>query len=661
MSRAKQRGAADGIAQAGVIVERARARAGAADRDDLRRVQRVVRGRQVRDAAQLQRAHRPTSAAAQRRGDRHRDASARHRRRAPTPASRAGGTRRAAAGLPYRRRSHPKSSVSAIADASGADRFCMSGARALPICSYGVLLCLGLAVAAAGALRRRAAERARRRRVHRRARLSRPPAVSPARGCLHGWCSASRLGSLAAGFARPGDRVLRRRARRRRRVPGACRRVGLARAVDRSSARCRRFAARPRARAHRLPARRLLLRPPVGRAARDPLPRPAARRPRCCRWAATRCRCTRRSASAAGARSSRCARSRARGGAARACSPMPRATARCASGSSSCAAMRCAACSSAARCRPRRSWRCSCCWAAAGAAARARASERVSQPARASALRQRVHPRSMRTLRASVAVLLRLGIAWRAGAERFEPALLRSPARCASAPAGSRWAATTPTSRSRSSCARRKAAQDRGDDALCRPELFADEQPQHRVFVGALRIDRTEVSQSDYQRCVQAERVRAAARRRHRRAPGAARPTRRPASPGRRPRAIAPGSAGACRPKPSGSAPRAATVRGAFRGAAWNSRVANHGAAGGRRDAHDGYDYAAPVDALPRRPERVRLAQHGGQRVGADRGSLRPRRATRSRAQVDPRADGARRRRSRCAADRGVRPHIRCA
>src|SRR5262245_48391387 len=39
------------------------------------------------------------------------------------------------------------------------------------------------------------------------------------------------------------------------------------------------------------------------------------------------------------------------------------------------------------------------------------------------------------------------------------------------------------------------------DSALCRPELFLDEQPLHRVYVSAFRIDRSEVSQRAYQRC----------------------------------------------------------------------------------------------------------------------------------------------------------------
>jgi formylglycine-generating enzyme required for sulfatase activity/prolipoprotein diacylglyceryltransferase len=41
------------------------------------------------------------------------------------------------------------------------------------------------------------------------------------------------------------------------------------------------------------------------------------------------------------------------------------------------------------------------------------------------------------------------------------------------------------------------------DASICGPGLFSDEQPRHRGYVTAFQIDRTEVSRGDYQRCVQ--------------------------------------------------------------------------------------------------------------------------------------------------------------
>jgi sulfatase modifying factor 1 len=138
-----------------------------------------------------------------------------------------------------------------------------------------------------------------------------------------------------------------------------------------------------------------------------------------------------------------------------------------------------------------------------------------------------------------------------------------------------------------------------GDDASsCRPELFQDEQPRHRVYVSAFRIDRVEVSAGDYQRCVQR---------------GACAPAR-----------VADNDARLGQPEQpvagvtfnealrycawlGGRLPTEAEWERAARGNSrrrfpwgqeWNSRVANHGLAGSRSSADDGYEYAAPVTAF---------------------------------------------------------------
>jgi formylglycine-generating enzyme required for sulfatase activity len=177
------------------------------------------------------------------------------------------------------------------------------------------------------------------------------------------------------------------------------------------------------------------------------------------------------------------------------------------------------------------------------------------------------------------------------------------------------------------------------DDALCRAELFSDEQPQHRVRIGAFGIDRSEVSQQSYQRCVQAS---------------ACTPPRVPDIDARLALPEQPVTGVTWREAArycawlGGRLPteaeweRAARGDGARRfpwGRAWNSRVANHGAAGGKSDAHDGYDYAAPVDALPDGKSPFGLLNMGGNAWELTADTYDHDGYAKS-ALVDPRADG---------------------
>ena len=74
-------------------------------------------------------------------------------------------------------------------------------------------------------------------------------------------------------------------------------------------------------------------------------------------------------------------------------------------------------------------------------------------------------------------------------------------------------------------------------------------------------------------------------------------------------------------------------------GAAWNNRVANHGSGEGKPDAHDGYDYAAPADALPDGKSAYGLLNMAGNawELTAD---VYDRDAYAKSALVDPRAEG---------------------
>jgi formylglycine-generating enzyme len=139
-------------------------------------------------------------------------------------------------------------------------------------------------------------------------------------------------------------------------------------------------------------------------------------------------------------------------------------------------------------------------------------------------------------------------------------------------------------------------AEERG---LCRPEMFLDEQPRHRVFVGAFRIDLTEVSRADYQRCVQHNACAP---------PRVADLDARLGAPEHPVAGVTQEEAQRYCAWFGGRLPTEAEWERAARGASrrrfpwgmhWNSRIANHGVLVPRQRAPDGYEYAAPVTAFP--------------------------------------------------------------
>jgi sulfatase modifying factor 1 len=133
----------------------------------------------------------------------------------------------------------------------------------------------------------------------------------------------------------------------------------------------------------------------------------------------------------------------------------------------------------------------------------------------------------------------------------------------------------------------------------CTPELFADEQPEHEVFLSAFAIDRLEVSNQAYLRCVSA---------------GACAPSGISENDVRLGRPEHPVASITWREAEtychwvSGRLPTEAQWERAARGDSartfpwgrvWNPKLANHGAGDGSESEQDGFRFAAPVDAFP--------------------------------------------------------------
>ncbi len=132
----------------------------------------------------------------------------------------------------------------------------------------------------------------------------------------------------------------------------------------------------------------------------------------------------------------------------------------------------------------------------------------------------------------------------------------------------------------------------------CRADLFADEKPDHDVFLSAYAIDRLEVSNQAYLRCVSA---------------GACAPSGISESDPRVGRPEQPVASVSWRDADAyctwaqGSLPTEAQWERAARGDSarsfpwghvWNTHLANHGAGDESESELDGYRYAAPVNAF---------------------------------------------------------------
>jgi sulfatase modifying factor 1 len=206
-------------------------------------------------------------------------------------------------------------------------------------------------------------------------------------------------------------------------------------------------------------------------------------------------------------------------------------------------------------------------------------------------------PGSMRaTVRLALALLC-AGFGWRAAAERLVMPSVAAPA----APrVGGGWfemgSDDADVAFAVGLCAAGASAEEA---AACRPELFLDEQPRHRVYVSPFRIDRTEVSQRDYLRCVQHN---------------ACVPARvsdldaRLGQPEQPVTGVTFSEARRYCEWLGGRLPTEAEWERAARGDSlrrfpwgrqWNDRIANHGLSGDRPSAQDGHDFAAPVGAFP--------------------------------------------------------------
>jgi formylglycine-generating enzyme required for sulfatase activity len=205
---------------------------------------------------------------------------------------------------------------------------------------------------------------------------------------------------------------------------------------------------------------------------------------------------------------------------------------------------------------------------------------------------------TLRSMRAAVTFALALfAITWafRVAADRFESAARTSPD---TVRLNAGWFVMGSDDEDVAFAAALCAAHTE-ERSICRPELFLDEQPAHRVYVGAFRIDRSEVSNRDYQRCIQN---------------GACAPPRivgvdaRLGQPDHPVAGVTHAEAQRYCAFVGGRLPTEAEWERAARGNSarrfpwgqhWNSRVANHGLLGVTRGAQDGYDYAAPVRAFP--------------------------------------------------------------